>query len=84
MRENKEDRVRKSPIRLIHISRSIRDSEDHRILFSLQHKDQLKLPVVSLFYRHHQLLMHQEVLQGDQFLLFAHIVGGDIEESVGN
>ena len=83
MKEKKEDRVRKSLVSQICISSSIRDSEDHRVLFSLQHRDQLRLPVVRLFYRHRQLLMHQEVLQGVQFLLFAHIVGGDIEESVG-
>ena len=82
MKENKEDRVRKSLVSQIRISGSIRDSKDHRVLFSLQHRDQLRLPVVRLFYRHRQLLVHQEVLQGDRFLLFAHIVGGDIEESV--
>ena len=84
MKEKKEDRVRKSSISQIRISSSKRDSKDHRVLFSLQHRDQLRLPVVRLFYRHHQLLGHKEVLQGDQFLLFAHIVGGDIEESVGD
>ena len=84
MKEKKEDTVRKSPVNQICISSSIKDSKDHRVLFSLQHRYQLKLPVVRLFYRHHLLLVNQEVLQGDQFLLFAHIVRGDIEESVGD
>ena len=84
MKEKKEDRVRKIPVSQIRIRSSIRDSKDHRVLFSLQHRDQLRLPVVRQFYRHRQLLVDQEVLQGDQFLLFAHIMGGDIEESVGD
>ena len=84
MKENKEDRVRKSPVSQIRISNNIRDSKDNRVLFSLQHRDQLRLLVVRLFYLHRQLLVHREVLQGDQFLLFAHIVGGDIEVSVGD
>ena len=76
MKENKEDRVRKSPVSQIRISSSIRDSEDHRVLFSLQHRDQLRLPVVRLFYQHRQLLVHQESFS------FLHTVGGDIEGSV--
>ena len=40
------------------ISTRVRNSEDHKVLISLQLKDQLRLPVVRLFYRHHQLLVH--------------------------
>ena len=83
MKEKKEDGLRKSLVSQIRISNNIRDSEDHRVLFSLHHRDQLRLLVVRLFYRHCQLLVHQEVLQGVHFLLFAYIVGGDIEKSVG-
>ena len=74
MKENKEDRVRKTPARQVLISTRVRNSEDHRVLIHLQLGDQLRLQIVRLFYRHLQLLVHQEVLRGDYFLLFAHIV----------
>ena len=54
------------------------------VLVSLQHRDQLRSLLVRLFYRHRQLLVHQEVLREGKFLLIAHIVGGDIKESVGD
>ena len=82
MKEKKEDKVRKTPASQVLISTRVRNSEDHRALIRLQHKDQLMLPVVRLFYRHRQLLVHQEVLREGQLLLIAHIVGGDIKESV--
>ena len=53
-------------------------------LICLQHKDQLRLPVVRLFYLHRKFLVHQEVLQEGQLLLIAHIVEGDAQESVGD
>ena len=65
MKENKEDRVRKTPASQVLISTRVRNSEDHRVLIRLQLRDQLRLPVVRLFCRHHQLLVHQEVLRGD-------------------
>ena len=80
MIEKKEDRVRKTPLSQVLINTRIRNLEDQRVLISLQ----LRLPVVRLFYRHHQLLVHYEVLQEDQLLLIAHIVGGNIQESVGD
>ena len=80
MIEKKEDKVRKTPLSQVLINTRIRNLEDHRVLISLQ----LRLPVVRLFYRHHQLLVHYEVLQEDQLLLIAHIVGGNIKESVGD
>ena len=70
MKEKKENRVRKPPANQVLISTKVRNSEDHRVLIRLQRRDQLRLPVIRLFYRHRQLLVHQEVLQGDQFLLF--------------
>ena len=84
MIERKEDKVRKTSLSQVFISTRIRNLEDHRVLISLQLKDQLKLPVARLFYRHHQLLVHQEVYPEDQLLLIAHIEGGNIKESVGN
>ena len=62
MKENKEDRVRKTPTSQVLISTRVRNSKDHRVLIRLQHGDQLRLPVVRLFYWHRQLLVHQEVL----------------------
>ena len=84
MIENKEDRVRRTPLSQVLISTRIRNLEDHRVLISLQLKDQLILPIARLFYRHHQLLVHQEVHPEHQLLLIAHIVGGNIKESVGD
>ena len=84
MIEKKEDRVRKTSINQVLISTNIRNLEDHRVLISLQLRDQLKLPAARLLYRHHQLLVHQEVHREDQLLLIAHIVGGNIKESVGD
>ena len=65
MKENKEDKVRKTLASQVLISTGVRNSEDHRVLICLQLRDQLRLPVVRLFYRHRQLLVHQEVLRGD-------------------
>ena len=84
MIEKKEDMVRKTSINQVLISTNIRNLEDHRVLISLQLRDQLKLPAARLLYRHHQLLVHQEVHREDQLLLIAHIVGGNIKESVGD
>ena len=84
MKEKKEGRVRKTLDSQVRINTKIRSLEVHRVLVSLQHRDQLRLSVVRLFYRHSKLLMHQEVLREGQLLLIAHIVGGDIKESVGD
>ena len=65
MKEKKEDRVRKISASQFLISTRVRNSEDHRVLIRLQLKDQLRLRVVRLLCRHHQLLVHQEVLRGD-------------------
>ena len=83
-RVKKEDRVRKTSISQVLINTGIRNLEDHRFLISLQLKDQLRLLVARLLYRHHQLLVHQEVHREDQLLLITHIVGGNIKESVGD
>ena len=58
MKENKEDRVRKTLASEVLISSKVRNSEDQRVLIRLQLRDQLKLPVVRLFYQHRQLLVH--------------------------
>ena len=79
MIENKEDRVRRTPLSQVLISTRIRNFEDHRVLINLQLRDRLRLPVARLFYRHHQLLVHQEVHPEDQLLLIAHIMGGNIK-----
>ena len=84
MIEKKEDRVRKTPISQVLINTRIRILENHRVLISLQLGDQLRLPVTRLLYRHHHLLMHQEVHREDQLLLIAHIMRGNIKESVGD
>ena len=84
MKEKKEDRLRKTSASQVLINTRVRNSEDHRVLIRLQHRDQLRLPVVRLFYWHRQLLVHQEVLREGHLLLIAHIVGGDIKESVGD
>ena len=84
MKEKKEDRVRKTPASQVLISTIVRNSEDHRVLILIQHRDQLRLPVVRLFYRHRKLLVHQEVLREGQLLLITNIMGGDIKESVGD
>ena len=84
MIEKKEDRVRKTPVSQVLINTIIRNLEDHMVLISLQLRDQLRLPVARLLYRHHQLLVHQEVHREDQLLLIAHIVGGNIKKSVGD
>ena len=55
MKENKEDKVRKIPTSQAPISNRVGSSEDHRVLISLQLRDQLGLPVVRLFDRHRQL-----------------------------
>ena len=82
MKEKKEDRVRKIPVSQAPINTKVRSSEDHRVLIRLQLRDQLRLPVVRLFDQQCQLQVHQEVLQEDQLLLIAHIMGGNIKESV--
>ena len=84
MKEKKEGRVRKTLDSQVCINTRIRSLEVHRVLVSLQHRDQLRLPVVRLFYRHRQLLVHQEVLREGEHLLIAHIMGGDIKESIGD
>ena len=81
MMEKKEDRVRRTPLSQVLISTRIRNLEDHRVSISLQLRDQLKLPIARLFYRHHQLLVHQEVHPEDQLLLIAHIVEENIKKS---
>ena len=78
MKENKEDGVRKTLDSQVLISTRVGNLEDRKVLISLQ----LRLPVVRLFYRHHQLQVYQEVLQEHRLLLTAHIVGGSIKESV--
>ena len=84
MIEKKEDRVRRTLLSQVLIINIIRNLEDHRVLISLQLRDQLRLLVARLFYQHHQLLVHQEGHPKDQLLLIAHIVGGNIKESVGD
>ena len=80
MKENIEDRERKIPVSQVLISSRIRDSRDHRVLVSLQ----LRLPIRILFYRHHQLQVHKEVLLGDKMFLVVLSVGEDTRESVGD
>ena len=80
MKEKKEGRVGKTLDSQVRISTRIRSLKVHRVLVSLQHRDQLRLTIVRLFYRHHQLLVHQEVLREGQLLLISHIMGGDIKE----
>ena len=80
MKENIEDRERKIPISQVLINSKVRDSGDHRVLVSLQ----LRLLVRILFYRHHQLQVHKEVLLGDKMFLVALSVGEDRRESVGD
>ena len=58
MKENKEDRVRKTLASEVLINSKVRNSEDQRVLIRLQLRDQLRLPVVRLFYQHRQLLVH--------------------------
>ena len=82
MKEKKEGRVRKTLASQVRISTRIRNLEVHRVLESLHYRDQLKLLVVRLFYKHHQWLVPLEILQEDQLLLIAHIMGGDIKEIV--
>ena len=65
MKEKKEDRVRKTLASQVLISTKVRNLEDHRVLIHLQLRDQLRLPVVRLFFRYHQLLVYQVVLRGD-------------------
>ena len=65
MIEKKEDRVRKTLISEVLISTQIRNLEDHKVLISLQLKEQLRIPVARLLYRDHQLLVHQEVHRED-------------------
>ena len=62
------------------ISNRVRDLEDHKVLFSLQ----LRLSVRILFYRHHQLQAHKEVLLRDNMFLVILSVGEDTRESVGD
>ena len=84
MIEKKEDRVRKTPVSQVLIGTRIRNLEDHRVLVGLQLMDQLRLPIARLLYWNHLLLVHQEVHREDQLLLIAHIVRGNIKESVGD
>ena len=80
MTENREDRVRKSPVSQVLISNRVRNSKDHRVLISLQ----LRLLVVRKFYRHCQLQVHKEVLLKDKLSLIVLIVEENTKESVGN
>ena len=84
MKEKKEERVRKTLDSQVLISTKVRNLKDQRFLISLQLRDQLRLLVIRLFYRHRQLQVHQEVLQEDRLLLITHIVGGSIKESIGD
>ena len=68
MKEKKEDRVRKTLDSQVLINTKLRNLEDHKVLISLQLRDQLRVLVVRLFYWHRQLQMHQEVLQEDQLI----------------
>ena len=72
MKEKKEGRVRKTLDSQVHISTRIRSLEVHRVLVSLNHMDQPRLPVVRLFYRHRQLLVHQGSLRGPVPPYFTH------------
>ena len=80
MTENREDRVRKSPVSQVFISSRVRNSNDHKVLISLQ----LRLPIVRIFYRHCQLQVHKEVLLRDKLSLIVIIVEESTRESVGN
>ena len=80
MKENKEDRERRIPIKQVLISSRVRDLGDHRVPVSLQ----LRLLIRILFYQHHQLQVHKEVLLGDKMFLVALSVGEDTRESVGD
>ena len=62
------------------ISSKVRDSRDHRVPVSLH----LRLPIGILSYRHHQLLVHKEVILGDKMFLVVLSVGEDTRESVGH
>ena len=53
-RVKKEDMVRKTLDSQVLINTRVRNLEDHIVLINLQ----LRLPIVRLFYRHHQLLVH--------------------------
>ena len=78
MKEKKEDGERRIPVRQVLISSRVRDLEDHKVLFSLQ----FRLLVRILFYQHHQLQVHKEVLLGDKMFLVVLSVGEDTRESV--
>ena len=80
MKEKKENEERRIPVRQVLLSSRVRDLEDHKVLFSLQ----LRLPVRILFYLHHQLQVHKEVLLGDKMFLVVLSVGEDTRESVGD
>ena len=80
MKEKKEDRERRIPIRKVLITNRLRDLEDHKVLFSLQ----LRLPIRILFYRHHQLQVHKEVLLGEKMFLIVPIVEENTREIVGD
>ena len=84
MIEKKEDKVKKTSIGQVLISTRKRNLEDHKVLISLQLRDQLRLSVARLLYCHHQFLVHQEVHREDQLFLIAHILEGNIKESVGD
>ena len=80
MKEKTEDGERKILISQVLISSRVRYSGDHRVPISLH----LRLPVRILFYRHHQLQVHKEVVLGDKMFLVALSVGEDTRESVGD
>ena len=79
MIEKKEDRVRKTLVSQVLISTRIRNLKDHRVLISLQLRDQLRLPIARLLYWHHQFLVPHDVHREDQLLHIAHIVGGNVK-----
>ena len=75
-----EDRVRKSLVNQVLISRRVRNSKDHRVLINLQSK----LPVIRVFYRYHQLQVHKEVLLKGKLSFIVLIVEKSIRGSVRN
>ena len=48
--EKKEERIRKTLVSQVRISTRTRSLEVHRVLVSIHYRDQLRLPVVRLFY----------------------------------
>ena len=74
-----EGRERKIPVSQVLIRSRVKDSGDHRVPGSLM----LRPPVERLFYRRHQLQVHQEVLLEDKTFLVVPIVEENTREIVG-